>query len=226
MSLLYRNGTGRNNIAWGGSTSTAANYLRRTGTGRNNISYLQISTDGTHNILNRTASGRNNISWINTTFSFRTEVEINADGFFGIINSNLLFPPGNRDWNIATDNGTKMVYRNGRFTKHSNYYIYTEIYTVLGSQGGGSGDLCIRINNSGNRDNVVNQLKQYIDKIIATKVSIIYNNYTTTNMKVATVWKNAVTHDAINIGILAYYTNPNGTTKSYPVSYTDPMYFK
>ena len=57
MSLLYRNGTGRNNVAWGGSISTAANYLRRTGTGRNDITYLNISTSGTWNLLERTASG-------------------------------------------------------------------------------------------------------------------------------------------------------------------------
>ena len=70
MSLLYRNGTGRNNVAWGGSTSTAANYLRRTGTSRNNIAYLNISTSGTWNLLERTASSINSIRWNNITFSF------------------------------------------------------------------------------------------------------------------------------------------------------------
>lgn len=70
MSLLYRNGTGRNNVAWGGSISTAANYLRRTGTGRNDITYLNISTSGTWNLLERTASGINSIRWKNITFSF------------------------------------------------------------------------------------------------------------------------------------------------------------
>ena len=71
MSLLYRNGTGRNNIAWGEGTTTSGNYLRRTGTSRNSISFIQISTNGTWNILNRTSSGRNNIQWKNTTFSFK-----------------------------------------------------------------------------------------------------------------------------------------------------------
>lgn len=70
MSLLYRNGTGRNNVAWGGSISTAANYLRRTGTGKNDIAYLNISTSGTWNLLERTASGINSIRWKNITFSF------------------------------------------------------------------------------------------------------------------------------------------------------------
>ena len=71
MSLLYRNGTGRNNIAWGGGTTTSGKYLRRTGTSRNSISFIQISSNGTWNILNRTSSGRNNIQWKNTTFNFK-----------------------------------------------------------------------------------------------------------------------------------------------------------
>lgn len=70
MSLLYRNGVGRNNITWGGSTGTAANYLRRTSTGRNDISFLQISTSGTWNLLERTANNINDIRWNNITFSF------------------------------------------------------------------------------------------------------------------------------------------------------------
>ena len=70
MSLLYRNGTGRNNIVWGGSTSTSGNYLRRTSTGRNDISFINISSNGTYNILNRTSTGINDIQWINTVFSF------------------------------------------------------------------------------------------------------------------------------------------------------------
>ena len=70
MSLLIRTGTGRNNISWGGGTTTKANYLRRTGTGRNNIGYIQVSSNGTHNILERTSTGRNNIRWQNTTFTF------------------------------------------------------------------------------------------------------------------------------------------------------------
>ena len=87
MSLLYRTGAGRNNIAWGGGTSSAATYLRRISTGRNDISYISISTSGTYNILNRTSTGRNNIAWQNTTFSFKTQEEINADTFFGYLNN-------------------------------------------------------------------------------------------------------------------------------------------
>ena len=70
MSLLYRNGTGRNNIAWGGGTTTSANYLRRTGTGRNNISYINISSNGTHKLLERYSTSRNSIRWNNIAFSF------------------------------------------------------------------------------------------------------------------------------------------------------------
>ena len=70
MSWLIRNGTGRNNIIWGGGNTTSGNYLRRTGTSRNNISYVQISSNGTWNILERTSTGRNNIRWNNLTFNF------------------------------------------------------------------------------------------------------------------------------------------------------------
>ena len=70
MSYLIRTGNSRNNISWGGGTSTKAKYLRRTGTGRNNISWIDINSNSTVNVLERTASGRNNIRWYNTTFSF------------------------------------------------------------------------------------------------------------------------------------------------------------
>ena len=70
MSLLYRNGTGRNNIAWGGGNTTKANYLRRTANGRNNISFINVTSNGTHKLMERTASGRNNIRWNNITFNF------------------------------------------------------------------------------------------------------------------------------------------------------------
>lgn len=71
MSWLMRNGTGRNNIAWGGGSTTNGQYLRRTGTSRNNIAYITINnTNNTYNILERTSTGRNNIRWDNLTFSF------------------------------------------------------------------------------------------------------------------------------------------------------------
>ena len=70
MSYLIRNGTGRNNIAWGGGINVKAKYLRRTGTGRTNISWIDINSNSTVNVLERTSSGRNNIRWYNTTFSF------------------------------------------------------------------------------------------------------------------------------------------------------------
>lgn len=76
MSYLIRTSTGRNNIAWGGGTTTKAKYLQRTSTGRNNISWIDISTNGTRNILERTStSGRNNIRWSNVNFSFQTPFE-------------------------------------------------------------------------------------------------------------------------------------------------------
>ena len=74
MSLLYRNGTGRNNIAWGGGTTTSGNYLRRTGTSRNSIGFLNISTSGAHNLLERYNTTRNGIRWNNIVFSFKKDI--------------------------------------------------------------------------------------------------------------------------------------------------------
>lgn len=70
MSWLMRNGTGRNNIAWGGGNTTKANYLRRTASGRNDISFINVTSNGTHNLLERTDTGRNNIRWNNLAFNF------------------------------------------------------------------------------------------------------------------------------------------------------------
>ena len=70
MSYLMRNGTGRNNIVWGGGTTTSANYLRRTGTSLNSISFINISSNGTYNILERYSTSRNSIRWNNIVFSF------------------------------------------------------------------------------------------------------------------------------------------------------------
>ena len=73
MSYLYRNGNGRNNIVWGGSTSTSLNYLRRTSnTSLNSIQWYTISNSGTYNILERYNNTRNGIRWNNITFSFVT----------------------------------------------------------------------------------------------------------------------------------------------------------
>ena len=76
MHLVYiiRTGNSRNNISWGGGTSTKAKYLRRTGTGRTNISWIDISSNSTVNVLERTANGRNNIRWHNTNFIFAINI--------------------------------------------------------------------------------------------------------------------------------------------------------
>ena len=70
MSWLRRTGTGRNNIAWGGGSTTSGQYLKRTANGRNNISYVSISSNGTHKLLERYNTTRNGIRWNNLTFSF------------------------------------------------------------------------------------------------------------------------------------------------------------
>ena len=74
MSLLYRNGTGRNSISFGGNNTTSLNYLRRTSTGRNNIQWYTISSNGTYNILERYNTSRNGIRWNNIVFSFKKDI--------------------------------------------------------------------------------------------------------------------------------------------------------
>ena len=91
MSYLIRNGTGRNNITYGGGTNVAAKYLRRTGTGRTNISWIDISSNSTVNVLERTGTSRNNIRWYNTTFSFISTQSISEyiDSYADYITPNI-----------------------------------------------------------------------------------------------------------------------------------------
>lgn len=71
VSYLMRNGTGRNNIVFGGSASTNGQYLRRTSTGRNNIQWYSINnTNTTINILERYNNTRNGIRYSNVAFYF------------------------------------------------------------------------------------------------------------------------------------------------------------
>ena len=83
MSYLYRNGTGRNNILYGGNNTTSLNYLRRTGTSRNSIQWYTISSNGTYNILERYNTSRNSIRWNNIVFSFgNIDKYTNIDNIF------------------------------------------------------------------------------------------------------------------------------------------------
>lgn len=89
MSYLMRNGTGRNNILFGGSSNTNGNYLRRTSTGRNDISFININnTNGTYNLLERYNTSRNSIRWNNITFSFGVDLNkyplASSNGYTGM----------------------------------------------------------------------------------------------------------------------------------------------
>lgn len=75
MSWLMRTGTGRNNVSYGGGSTTKGQYLKRTANGRNNISYVSISSNGTHNLLERYNTTKNGIRWNNLSFSFFTQYE-------------------------------------------------------------------------------------------------------------------------------------------------------
>lgn len=70
MSWLMRTGTGRNNVSYGGGSTTKGQYLKRTANGRNDISYINIQSNGTHKLLERTATSINSIRWNNITFNF------------------------------------------------------------------------------------------------------------------------------------------------------------
>ena len=72
MSYLIRTGNNRNDISFGGGTTTAANYLQRTGNNRNDISFINISSNSTKKVLERFGTGINDIRWSNTTFTFET----------------------------------------------------------------------------------------------------------------------------------------------------------
>ena len=216
MSLLRRTGTGRNNIAWGGSTSTAANYLRRTGTGRNNISYINISSNGTWNILNRTSTGRNNIAWQNTTFSFKTQEEINADGFFGMLNNYHIKNPNA----VAVDFYFDRHPRAGSFVKYSNYYRFVQNGSISGSTFGNN-EITFFINPS-NSGTVTNLLNQYVNDIIAIKIDTnIAPDYVGYNYKM-TYWNWYTTNSVVSLSM--QYTNPSGVLRNQ--SPTQNMYFK
>ena len=70
-----RTGTGRNNISYGGGSTTKGQYLKRTANGRNDISFINIQSNGTHKLLERTATSINSIRWNNLSFSFFTQYE-------------------------------------------------------------------------------------------------------------------------------------------------------
>lgn len=76
MSLLYRTGNGRNDIAWGGGATSAATYLQRWGGGRNDCGYVWIGSNGTWNLLNRWGGGRNDINWGNVSFNFASGLQL------------------------------------------------------------------------------------------------------------------------------------------------------
>ena len=162
MSYLYRNGNGRNNIVWGGNNTTSLNYLRRIGTSRNNIQWNTISSNGTYNILERTSSGRNNIQWKNTTFNFKTEMEINVDNFFNYINT-------------ATDyfmlKGVVSDYFGyyGSYVKYDGYYAFVESGDPDKRSSASFGIIGLYTKSTTSGTQLYNQLSQFVNKKLFTK---------------------------------------------------------
>ena len=152
MSLLYRTGAGRNSIAWGGGTTTSANYLRRTDTSRNDISFINISSNGTYNILERYSTSRNSIRWNNIVFSFFTDLtgapsmlngindgEIYNFGTFIIYGNNGVFDSTRSGQMIFSDttnlrvSGNRYDFRpNNRMFTIQNVYQYGVSYESFG----------------------------------------------------------------------------------------------
>ena len=101
MSYLMRNGTGRNNVVFGGSTSTNGKYLRRTSTGRNNIQWYSINnTNTTINILERYNSTRNGVRYSNVAFYFGGDLT-------KIHYTSIRFNSHSESWNALFNNGAK-----------------------------------------------------------------------------------------------------------------------
>lgn len=217
MSWLRRTGTGRNNISWGGGSTTSGNYLRRTGTSRNSIQWLNISSNGTHNILERTNNtNRNSIRWINTTFTFKTQEEINADGFFGMLNNYHIKNPNA----VAVDFYFDRYPRAGSFVKYSNYYRFVQNGSISGSTFGND-EITFFINPS-NSGTVTNLLNQYVNDIIAIKIDTnMAPDYVGYNYRM-TYWNWYSTNSVASLSM--QYTNPSGQLRNQsPIM---KMYFK
>ena len=183
MSYLIRTGNGRNNIAWGGSTSTKAKYLRRTGTGRTNISWIDISSNGTYNVLERTGNSRNNIRWYNTQFSFISFDQIFDDLDTAGSNNIYVFN------SLHSDNGgwiggfQNVVYMNIYTIENKKYLITNSnrIYEAT-SNSGTSNSVQFRIDGGDLTDNdvnnAINKFKQMTKITILLQTSPLYqNNY-------------------------------------------------
>lgn len=161
MSLLYRTGNGRNDIAWGGGATSAATYLQRWGGGRNDCGYVWIGSNGTWNLLNRWGGGRNDINWGNVSFNFASGLQLftlsTLDRGWGFT-YNVEFRTGTRINYIlfAQSNLQPAAFMNGTFASSS-------VSTT------GSFALTIYMNQySSNGQEIVNFIKSYNTIVIQT----------------------------------------------------------
>ena len=133
MSLLYRTGNGRNDIAWGGSTSTAGTYLYKTSwTGRESLQWLYINynTNGTV-FLERYDTTRNGIRWNTINFNFMTPTEIKLRDLMNFVSSNgyhfVLYGAGqNSSGNVPS----RPVYRCNANDNGSNGFVFSSFGSV------------------------------------------------------------------------------------------------
>ena len=233
MSLLIRTGTGRNNISWGGGTTTKANYLRRTGTGRNNIGYIQVSSNGTHNILNRTASGRNDIKWDVFNFSFFNPTQLSD---FGLSTINYTGSTGaviKLNWYIYyRSRAGVLMGMFGGFSemKGNEYYANTTSRT----QDNNTINLKSRITTPNTNEcllgllfplNDVNKSKLWVQFILDHFSTVTFVNPSSTNLKrtnpltnkrlYQTITFNGTSSiDAFSVSLLAFTASDMGTTNT------------
>ena len=194
MSLLYRTGSGRNNIAWGGGTTAAATYLRRISNGRNDINYISISTSGTYNILNRTSTGRNNISWINTTFSFLS--------FTG--SSTKLYNYDDSYMTYYGASGSSVVDRSYYIYEVESFNYLTNGYDITRGFGRGYDSpiydyFLLRLN--AETENIANNLVELISRY--STITLLLNNSTVVSNTMTRILSGKIT-DRNNNNILYY----------------------
>lgn len=233
MSLLIRTGTGRNNISWGGGTTTKANYLRRTGTGRNNIGYIQVSSNGTHNILNRTASGRNDIKWDVFNFSFFNPTQLSD---FGLSTINYTGSTGaviKLNWYIYYRSRAGVIMGIfGGFSEINGNEYYAK--TTSRTQDNNTINLKSRITTPNTNEcllgllfplNDVNKSKLWVQFILDHFSTVTFVNPSSTNLKrtnpltnkrlYQTITFNGTSSiDAFSVSLLAFTASDMGTTNT------------
>lgn len=156
MSLLYRHNVGRNDIAWGGGTSTVGNYLQRTGSGRTNIRFYTIpQSNATYNLMERYNNTRNGIRWNNITFTFASGLQTLAGLYTSStngINCNC----------YINKNGTRYCYI---LSTQPNSYNRSSYVGSVSAATGTIVSINLKYSSESNATNVYNYIKSHYSRI-------------------------------------------------------------